>query len=219
MERTVLGLCLVFAFGAVGCAAVAMDREATMAVARDGLVASQEHAGAVDRLVTRSASASVACAEPAEAARQAESLAKTEGGWAQTVGERHAVLRVPDGKLEAFLDALSALGDVTDEEISAEDVTLEYRDTGIRLANLENAHRRYTELLARAENVQAALAVEKELERVTGEIEALKGRLRYLESQVRFATIHLRLTAKEFPGPLQWVWIGVSEALTLLWTW
>lgn len=199
--------------------AASVEREMSVG-ASEGMVSAGDSSGRLsedERLVARTASARVVCGDPEAGAKAAAEDAKRQDGWVQGLGPSHAVLRVPDARLEAFLDSLAALGEVEDRRVNAEDVTVEHRDSRIRLENLERAQKRYHELLAGAENVAAALAVEKELERVTGEIEVLKGRLSLLDKRVQFATVTVQFEKAEVPGPLQLVWLGVSQLFRWLW--
>ncbi len=105
----------------------------------------------------------------------------------------------PDGS-PSEMSILSMVHDVR-----GEDVTEEYLDLRIRLDNLEKARLRYLDLLNKAQNVGETLAVEKELERITMEIERLKGRIGYLERVVRFSTIQVVFERPTNPGPVGWV--------------
>jgi len=75
---------------------------------------------------------------------------------------------------------------------------------------------RYLELLARAENVQSALLVEKELERLNSEIEFLKGKLNKTSHLVDFATLTISIKEKVKPGLLGYVGIGLFEVVKWL---
>lgn len=60
------------------------------------------------------------------------------------------------------------------------------------------------------ETVEDVLAVEKELERVRGEIESLTGRLNYLDDRVDLSTITIRVTE---PRPITRSW-GIRDAVS-----
>jgi hypothetical protein len=79
--------------------------------------------------------------------------------------------------LNDAIKEISELGKVQGKSLSGQDVTEEYLDFQIRLENAEKSRERYLELLAKAENVEAALKVEKELERLNGTIDLLKGKM------------------------------------------
>jgi DNA repair exonuclease SbcCD ATPase subunit len=171
------------------------------------------------RLVIRTATVYFECSDPEEALEAALERAKDLDGWVQESGKERAKVRVPDEKLEDYLEAIEDLGDVTQREIRGQDITTRYRDTKTRLENLERAHKRYQELLDKAANVTEALAVEKELERVVGEIEVLKGRLKHMQGQVVYATVNLRFREGSTPGPLAWPFVGIYYAVKWLFVW
>lgn len=60
------------------------------------------------------------------------------------------------------------------------------------------------------ETVEDVLAVEKELERVRGDIESLTGRLNYLDDRVEFSTINIYVTE---PRPITRSW-GIRDAVS-----
>ena len=137
--------------------------------------------------------------------RAAEAIvaaAKKHDGYVVTSGKR-TVVRVEVGSFAAAL----------------RDVARQYSDTSLRLQNAKSARERYLELLARAENVEAALKVERELERLNGEITILESTLGNLAHLVRYATINVTLTGRVKPGPLGWVFSGLHKAVEWLFVW
>lgn len=113
-------------------------------------------------------------------------------------------LRVPS---EAFNDAMGRLRDlamqISQETIGSQDVTQEYVDLGSRLRALEAKADRLEELMARAENTQAVLAVYEQLSRTQVEIERAKGRMQYLERSAAMATITVSLMPDALSQPLE----------------
>jgi hypothetical protein len=61
-----------------------------------------------------------------------------------------------------------------------------------------------------SKTVEEVLSVEKELERVRGEIDSLTGKLQYLDNKINFATINIRITE---PTPITHSW-GMRDALS-----
>jgi hypothetical protein len=78
-------------------------------------------------------------------------------------------------------------------------------------------------LLAKASSVEDALAVERELARVTGVIEQLKGKRKLLSELVAFSTISVSFQARgvehlnaQPPLPFDWLQeLGLSNLLSL----
>ena len=62
-------------------------------------------------------------------------------------------------------------------------------DVAIRIRNLEVTRQRVEALLAQATTVDQALSIQRELERITMELEAMRGRQRFLADRVAFSTI------------------------------
>jgi hypothetical protein len=98
----------------------------------------------------------------------------------------------------------------------SEDVTEKYMDMGIRLDNAKKARVRYLELLARAENVEAALKVEKELERLNGEIDVIEGKLKFWDHRFEYSIIQISYTEKKKLGILGWVGLGLYQTVKWL---
>jgi len=156
------------------------------------------------------------------ASKQAATIAKELKGWVVHESRHHVSLRIPAESLDAALARLSGLGEVTEKSISGTDVTDQYRDTAIRLDNLEKSRKRYLALLENAEDVKAALGVEKELQRVTLEIERLKGQQQRLEKSVQYSLVSVSLRhprSEPMPGPLGWIFYGLWYAVKWLFVW
>lgn len=124
--------------------------------------------------------------------------------------EGYITVRVPESEYSSFLEDVGELGEVTSKSVNAQDVTEEYIDVSARLDNLERQESRLQEILNMTETVEDVLAVEKELERVRGEIESLTGRLNYLDDRIEFSTISIRVTE---PRPIAHSW-GIRDALS-----
>jgi len=130
------------------------------------------------------------------------------------------VIRVPKDKFHAAIQEIESYGKVLNENVNSEDITQQYIDLKARLSNLQHQEKRLLEILELAKNVDEVLAIEKELERVRGEIESLQGQINYLERNVEMSIISINLT-KPKPSfkPPSMNWGEVLEAaLTGLFT-
>jgi archaellum component FlaC len=130
------------------------------------------------------------------------------------------VIRVPKDKFHAAIQEIESYGKVLNENVNSEDITQQYIDLKARLSNLQHQEKRLLEILELAKNVDEILAIEKELERVRGEIESLQGQINYLERNVEMSIISINLT-KPKPSfkPPSMNWGEVLEtALTGLFT-
>ena len=113
----------------------------------------------------------------------------------QSMDAQSITIRVPASHLNKILQQIEALGQVTAKEIQGSDVTEEMLDLNIRLDNAEELRKRLIKLLDRADKVEDAIKLEKELARVTETIETMKGKIRYLKNQVAFSTVTVRLNS------------------------
>ncbi len=146
------------------------------------------------------------------------------GGYASQRTGDALVLRVPAERFREALDALGDLGDTLSVTWDAQDVGDEFNDLEVRLRNARQMRDRLELLLQQAENVSDALAIERELERVTLEIERIEGQRRQMVDRIAFATITVtfsRMHQNAVPGeeyrlPFQWLnQIGVERLLSL----
>lgn len=137
-------------------------------------------------------------------------------GYAQSIATDYTVIRVRADKLEMALKDIEELGKIDYRNVKADDVTDAYYDFKIRLDNAERARSRYLELLAKAANVDETLKVEKELERLNGEIDLLKGKLTRIGHLTEYATVSIRLHEKVKPGVLGYVFVGLWEGVKWL---
>lgn len=146
-------------------------------------------------------------------------LASKYEGYAVVSGNRFTKIRVLAKHFQKAISEIETFGEVGYKEISGKDVTEEFTDTKIRLENKTKARERYLELLKKAENVDAALKVEKELERLNVEIESYKGKIESLSHLAKYSTIQVRLSKKETLGPLGYVIWLIGKGIKLLFIW
>ncbi|HEX6274984.1 MAG TPA: DUF4349 domain-containing protein [Polyangiaceae bacterium] len=131
-----------------------------------------------------------------EAIGAVEELARASGGYLVNRSDDSVTIRVPTPAFRGALGGLSRLGDELHREVNVRDVTEQFADLEIRLRNAEAVRDRLEALLAKAGKIEDALAVERELERVTQSIEQLKGKLRLLSELVAFSTITVNFRAR-----------------------
>ena len=170
---------------------------ARMVVARESApgAAANNFAGVEGRQVAFSATLRISAPDVPQAVRNANAVARKFGGYAATLNDRACTLKIPVKNAEAALEALEKLGTVNSREISSQDVTDTAFDLDMRIGNLEKLHKRLTELVAKTGNIKDILAVEKELSRVTGELEKLKAERQNLQRRVDFVTFRVFFSA------------------------
>ncbi len=102
------------------------------------------------------------------------------------------VLLVPSPEFEQALEELRGLGkEVTTDTVRGEDVTEEFVDLESRERNLLAAEQSLLELYNGAQSVNDALAIERELANIRGQIEQVQGRIQYLEERTATSRISL----------------------------
>ncbi|NLP18926.1 MAG: DUF4349 domain-containing protein [Firmicutes bacterium] len=149
-----------------------------------------------------------------EGFEQILNLVEDAGGFIQNSGvwenekqrTSNLTLRVPVDRFSQVLAGLEDLGKVEGRELDGQDVTTEYIDTEARLRNLERQEERFLEILQQADTVEEILNIERELERVRGEIEAFTAHLKNLDDLVGFSTIdivlrQLKVSARRIDAP------------------
>lgn len=159
-----------------------------------------------DRKIIRNAELDVETETPEAAQQRVSAIAESKGGFVVesqqstsgvTSTTRDLVtmtVRVPAEKFaETLSEIRTASGRVIVETIKGQDVTEEFVDIQARLKAKKSLEAQFLEILKRANTVEAALDVQRELADVRGEIERVEGRLRFLENQSILSTIKIRL--------------------------
>jgi hypothetical protein len=118
-----------------------------------------------------------------------ETLAREMGGFLARRSDREIVIRVPTAKFFDALKKLDGMGDTLHKDVQVEDVTEQYLDISLRLKNAREVRDRIAALLANAKTVEDSLKVERELERLSAEIEHMEGRLKFLRDRAAYSTI------------------------------
>jgi hypothetical protein len=167
------------------------------------------------RKLIRTAQVALEVSSYEEAANEIARLAESQGGYlADAQAARGArdhrrgtlVVRVPAERFAAAYAALKALGKVETETVSTQDVTKAYADLETRLRVKRDAEGRLREILrTRTARLSDVLEAERELTRLTEEIEQIEGERRYYDQQVALSTISAALHEPEAairPGAL-----------------
>lgn len=118
--------------------------------------------------------------------------------------------RIPQKNFYSVIEKIEKLGKEKYRQVSGQDVTEEFIDLSARLANLKKQEDRLGEILKMANTVKDVLEVERELERIRGEIESLTGRLNYLNQSVEMSTISVTVIE---PTPFTGEGWGITDAV------
>jgi hypothetical protein len=102
---------------------------------------------------------------------------------------------------------LRGLGEkVTTHTVSGQDVTEEYVDLQSRERNLRATEESLLGLYSKAESVEEALSIQRELTNVRGEIELVQGRIKYLDQHTAYSQITLDIQPVTSPPPPKPAW-------------
>lgn len=153
------------------------------------------------RVVVYTAGFEIVVSDVSESLKAAERIAGDMGGYVQKVDGDRISIRVPVAKYETAIAEVERLGRVTRREVEALDVTEEYVDLKARLKNALAVKARLDALLAKAEDTKAALEIEKELKRVSEEIEQLQAKLELINNRVALSTITILFQRVAPAGP------------------
>lgn len=103
------------------------------------------------------------------------------------------VLRVTSSQFDDMLTTIKAQGFVNYNNISSQDVTKNYRDTASEIENLKVTETRLREILEEADEVSDILAIENELTRVRGQIDAYTNQLKNWEDLADLSYVYVEL--------------------------
>lgn len=162
-----------------------------------------------ERKILLSASMDMTVESPDTTHEQIRDVAKKYKGYISESSTNHATIRVLSEHFDAALDELTTFGQVESKQLRGQDVTDEYIDYEIRLENAIKARDRYLVLLEKAQDIEEAIKVEKELERLNGTIDMLKGKLERFDHLEQYSTISVHFEKKKKPGLLSYIGMGI----------
>ena len=113
-------------------------------------------------------------------------------------------IRVPVGNLNAMVDTLETLGNVTHRSNDAINITTQFHDTQSRLNSLKIQEERLLDMLKKADDVPDLIMIEERLSDVRYQVEILTTTLMGWQRQVDYSTVTLSLVEViEFTEPPQ----------------
>lgn len=109
--------------------------------------------------------------------------------------------RIPADRWEDALAALRALAlKVVAEKTGTQEVTGQVVDLRARIANLQATERALQSIMTQATKISDVLAVQAELTKVRGEIEAATAQKQHLEEQAAFSTLTAQFSLRPEPA-------------------
>ena len=153
-------------------------------------------------------------------------IVEKHGGFVQNSTLDDITFRVDPKEFDATIAELEALGEVTSRNINSKDITEQYTDVELRLETANSSRQRLMTLLEKATATKDVIEIERDLRRLTEEIETMKGRLRVLSDQIDLATITVHLEEKfldQAPAPRRtstpYAWMnetGIDQTLAVV---
>jgi hypothetical protein len=147
-------------------------------------------------LLVYTAQITVAVFEVAASLAEVEGIGRDLGGFLARRDDNAITIRVPASRFDEAVKRLEKVGDILHRNVTAEDVTEEFRDLEVRLKSAHAVQARLTDLLAKAQKVEESVMIERELDRVTGEIDRIEGRMKFLRDKATFSTITVTFSSK-----------------------
>jgi len=123
-------------------------------------------------------------------------LARSVDGFVENLGSQHVTIRVPVADFDETWDQILALGEVVDHSLTAEDVTESFLSIELRLKTARTTRERLQALLAKAEEEEEKIALLKQIQRLSEDIDRYESHLRVLGELADFA----RITVQAMPS-------------------
>ena len=175
---------------------------------------SEATTAATDRKIVRNADLTMEVASTNEAQHRVSSIAEAHGGFvvnseskqresadpAQRTVDFKVMVRIPADQYGVALDEIKKLAsNVLEEKSTGQDVTEEFIDLEARIKTQKALETQFLEIMQRANKIEDALEVQRQIAEVRTEIEKLEGRKRFLENRSSLATITVNIQA---PRPI-----------------
>lgn len=137
-----------------------------------------------------------------KAHQQVNEIVKSNNAYIQTerfnntdIDEKQFfTIRVPHKNFDALINSFSnGIGSVLSKNISSDDVTEEYTDVSIKLANKKIYLEKYRDMLRSAKTTKDMLEIQENIRELEDEIDVAEGRLRFIDDRVNYSTLNLML--------------------------
>ena len=101
--------------------------------------------------------------------------------------------RVPDDRIDEFMNTAFVDGTITSMNENTEDVTLRYSELTSRVESLETEKERLNDLMKTAPDVESIIAIEARLSEVRSEIENIRSNLRNMDNRITYSTVWINI--------------------------
>ena len=139
--------------------------------------------------------------QPLKVMEQAVEWVRGAGGYVESLNSQQVVLQIPAARFRPLYEQMLGLGDVLDKSLSARDVTEEFLDVELRLAQARTTRDRLLALIQKAEDRKEKLRLLREVERLSTEIELFESQMARLRTLVDYSRLTLNVEGrKAFEG-------------------
>ncbi len=105
------------------------------------------------------------------------------------------IIRLPQEKLDSFLDEVGQSGKITSKNMTSEDVSLQYVDIEARIGSLKSERDSLNNMIKDADNIDSVLAIEQKLSEINYRLDSFERQRRALKDKVAYSTVNM--TARE----------------------
>lgn len=158
--------------------------------------AGPDAAPAAERMVHYQGLVALRVGKTRDAVEAVVALATAAGGSLERQHGDTVVLRVPVARFQEVFDAVLRVGDVTRKAITAEDVTEAFTAVELRLKTAQARRDRLVQLLALSKDENEKLALVREIQEATEEIDRLDAQSRTLRSLAEYSRITVQITQR-----------------------
>ncbi|REC46448.1 DUF4349 domain-containing protein [Chryseobacterium pennipullorum] len=103
-------------------------------------------------------------------------------------------VRVPHKNFDVLVNSFSdGVGSVLSKNISSDDMTEEYTDISIKLANKKIYLEKYRDMLKSASTTKDMLEIQEKIRGLEDEMDIAEGRLRFIDDRVNYSTLYISL--------------------------
>jgi len=137
-----------------------------------------------------------------KAHQQVNEIVKSNNAYIQTerftntdIDEKQFfTIRVPHKNFDALINSFSnGIGSILSKNIASDDITEEYTDVSIKLANKKIYLEKYRDMLRSAKTTKDMLEIQENIRELEDEIDVAEGRLRFIDDRVNYSTLNLML--------------------------
>jgi len=165
------------------------------------------------RMIVRNGALSLVVAHPAESVEKVIQVAQLHGGYvvsSQVSGQKQreagqVTVRVPVGQFDGVRDELKKLAKTVDsEQISADDVTMQFSEDEATLRNYRAEEASYLEIMKRSGRIKDTLEVAEQLSDVRGRIERMAASLQMMQHQAEMTALTVELRTEPVAVSNEW---------------